>query len=93
VLHNAIKQSTKLITSLNFKRYGLSGILIHQQNSYATRSRQCTGRREAQSREPANKVKNLPVYAVLYFLPYFSGIPALSFSLKVVTEHHQMCDF
>jgi hypothetical protein len=47
----------KLIISLHSKRYRQSGILIHQQNSYAPRSRRCTGRREAQNPEPVNKVK------------------------------------
>jgi hypothetical protein len=32
-------------------------MLIHLQNSYALRGKQRTGRREAQSREPVNKVK------------------------------------
>jgi hypothetical protein len=32
-------------------------MLIHRQNSYAPRSKQLTGRREAQSRERVNKVK------------------------------------
>jgi hypothetical protein len=32
-------------------------MLIHRQNSYAPRGKQRTGRREAQSREPANEVK------------------------------------
>jgi hypothetical protein len=33
-------------------------MLILRQNSYAPRGKQRTGRREAQSREPVNKVKN-----------------------------------
>jgi hypothetical protein len=37
-------------------------MLIHRQNSYASRSRPSTSRREAQSREPVNKVKNLSVH-------------------------------
>jgi hypothetical protein len=41
--HNAVKQSTKLITSLNSKHYRPSGILIHRQNSYAPCSWWCTG--------------------------------------------------
>jgi hypothetical protein len=32
-------------------------MLIPRQNSYAPRSRRCTGRREAKSRELANKIK------------------------------------
>jgi hypothetical protein len=40
-------------------------MLIHQRNLYAPRSRQCTGRREAQSREPVNKGKNFPVLCQL----------------------------
>jgi hypothetical protein len=32
-----------------------------RQNSYVPRSRRCIGRREAQSREPVNKRKDLPV--------------------------------
>jgi hypothetical protein len=35
---------------------------IHRQNSNAPRSKQRTGSREAQSREPANKVKNSLYY-------------------------------
>jgi hypothetical protein len=54
--HDAVKLSTKLTTSLNCKRYRTSGMLIHQQNPYASRSRRCTGRREAQCRELPNKV-------------------------------------
>jgi hypothetical protein len=61
VKHNAAKRPTKLITSLNAKLYWPSGILSHRQNSYALRSRLCTGHREAQSREPVNKGKNLRV--------------------------------
>jgi hypothetical protein len=47
----------KLITSLHSKRYRPSKMLIHRQNSYAPSGKQRTGRREAQSREPANKLK------------------------------------
>jgi hypothetical protein len=64
VKHNAIKRSTNSITSPHSKRYRLSGILIQRQNPYSPRSRQCAGGREAQSREPFNKGKNLPVFAV-----------------------------
>jgi hypothetical protein len=32
-------------------------MLIHRQNSFAPRSKQRTGSREAQSRDPVNKVK------------------------------------
>jgi hypothetical protein len=55
--HNAVKQSTKLITPLNSKHYQPSGILLHQQNAYAPHSRWCTG-----CHEPVNKGKNLPVF-------------------------------
>jgi hypothetical protein len=37
-------------------------MLIHRQNSYAPCGKQRTGRREAQSREPVNKVKELSVH-------------------------------
>jgi hypothetical protein len=47
----------KLIISLHSERYRRSGLLIHLQNSYAPRSKQRTGRREAQRRQPVNKVK------------------------------------
>jgi hypothetical protein len=39
-------------------------MLIHWQNSYAPRGKQRTGRREAQSREPVNKVKKLSVETI-----------------------------
>jgi hypothetical protein len=39
-------------------------MLIHRQNSYAPRSTPRIGHREAQSREPINKGKNLPEYHV-----------------------------
>jgi hypothetical protein len=61
VKHNTVNWFTKLITSLNSKRYQPSGILIHRQNSYAPLSQRCSGRREAQSREPVNECKNRPV--------------------------------
>jgi hypothetical protein len=35
-------------------------MLIHRQNSYAPSSRQCTGRREAQSRGTGQQSKNHP---------------------------------
>jgi hypothetical protein len=44
------------------ERYLPTGILVHRQNSYVPHSRRCTGRWEAQSREPVNNGKNLPVY-------------------------------
>jgi hypothetical protein len=59
--HNAIKSSTKLITYLNSRHYRPSGMLIHRQNSHLTHSRRCAGDREAQSREPVDNRKNLPV--------------------------------
>jgi hypothetical protein len=34
-------------------------MLIYRENSYAPRDKERAGRREAQSREPVNKVKNL----------------------------------
>jgi hypothetical protein len=37
-------------------------MLIHRQNSYAPRSKQRSCRREAQSREPVNKVKKKNKY-------------------------------
>jgi hypothetical protein len=37
-------------------------MLIHQQNLYAPFGKQHIGRREAQSCEPVNKVKQLSVY-------------------------------
>jgi hypothetical protein len=57
VKHNAVMRSTKLITSLNSKHCRPSGIPIRRQNSYAPRSRRCTGHREVQSREPVNESK------------------------------------
>jgi hypothetical protein len=54
----------KLINSLHSKRYWPSGILIYRQNSYAPRGKPHTGRRETQSREPVNKVRNLSVYVI-----------------------------
>jgi hypothetical protein len=39
-------------------------MLIHRQNSYAPRGKQHTGHREAQSREPFNKVKKLSVETI-----------------------------
>jgi hypothetical protein len=48
-------------SALQFKRYLPSGMLIHRQNSYEPLGNQRTGRREAQSREPVNKVKKLSV--------------------------------
>jgi hypothetical protein len=58
VTHNAVRRSVKLITSLDSKRYRPSGILIHRQKSYASRSRWYTIRREAQSLEPLYKGKS-----------------------------------
>jgi hypothetical protein len=54
--HNAITRPTKLITSLHSKHHKPLNILIHLQNSYAPRSRRCTGRRV-----PVNKGKDFPV--------------------------------
>jgi hypothetical protein len=70
--HNVIKQSTKLITSLKSKRYRPSDILIQQQNLYAPHSQQCTSRQEAQSSEPVNKSKNLPVLLMSGFIWWVS---------------------
>jgi hypothetical protein len=61
VKNNAIKQSTKLITSLNSKDYRPSGMINHRQNSYLTHNWWCTGHYEAHSREPVNNHKNFPV--------------------------------
>jgi hypothetical protein len=55
--HNADKRSTELMTSCHSKRYRSSDILNHRQNSYAPRSRRCTGRLEAQSRNRRAKLK------------------------------------
>jgi hypothetical protein len=52
----------KLITSLHSKCYQPSGMLIHRQNLYVPRSKQCTGCYEAQSHEPVNKVKKKGLY-------------------------------
>jgi hypothetical protein len=52
-----------LITSLHSKSYLLSGMLINRQNSYAPRGKQRTGLREAQNREPVNKLKELSLYS------------------------------
>jgi hypothetical protein len=45
-------------------------MLIHRQNSYAPRGKQLTGRREAQSREPVNRVKKNSLYLHRTFLSY-----------------------
>jgi hypothetical protein len=37
-------------------------MLIYRQNSNVPRSWRCTGRREAQNREPVSKDKNLTLY-------------------------------
>jgi hypothetical protein len=60
--HNAVKWSTKLITSLKSKCYRSSGILIHWQNMYVTRSQMCTDHHKAKSKETVNKGLNLPVH-------------------------------
>jgi hypothetical protein len=49
----------KLITSLHSKRYRPSGMLIHQQNSYAPQNKRRTGHHEVQSHELVNKDKKL----------------------------------
>jgi hypothetical protein len=59
----------KLFISLHSKYYRLSGKLIHWQNSYAPRSRRCTGRREAQSSEPVKKDEILFVHKFKKTLP------------------------
>jgi hypothetical protein len=56
VKHNAVKWSTKLITSLNSKCYRPSGILIHLKNSYVPRIRRCPGRREPVSKGPCTSM-------------------------------------
>jgi hypothetical protein len=54
------RQEVHTVTYLNSKHYRPSGIPIHRQNSYRPRSQRCTDRRrEAHSREPANKRRNL----------------------------------
>jgi hypothetical protein len=57
----AIKRTTKLITSLNSKHYRPLGMLSHRQNLYLTHSQWYTVRCEAQSHEPVNSHKDLPV--------------------------------
>jgi hypothetical protein len=52
----------KLITSFHSKRYQPSGILIHRQNSYAPRDKQCTGRREAVNKVKKNSVGSWQSY-------------------------------
>jgi hypothetical protein len=45
-------------------------MMIHQQNSYASRSQQCTGYHEALSREQVNKVKKNSIIAVVQQVKY-----------------------
>jgi hypothetical protein len=45
---------------LHSERYRLSGMLIHRQNSYAPRGRQCTGRLKAESSGTGQQSKNPP---------------------------------
>jgi hypothetical protein len=53
---------------VNYFPYRPLGMLIRRQNLYAPRGKQRTGRREAQSREPVNKVKKtLCIYKELFF--------------------------
>jgi hypothetical protein len=54
-----------LITSFDCKRNRPPGLLIHQQNSQAARSKRRSRRCEAQRREPVNKFKKL-LYIYLY---------------------------
>jgi hypothetical protein len=60
----------KVINNVNnfllFQKLLAPDILDRRQNLYALRSWKCTGRREAQSPEPVNKVKNFPVHALWY---------------------------
>jgi hypothetical protein len=70
-----MRWSAKLIIYLNSKRYRPSGMLIHRQNSYAYRSRRCTGRREAQSREPVNRVKKNSIFTKCFVLVYCYCLP------------------
>jgi hypothetical protein len=44
-------------------------MLIHRQNSYEPRGKRRSGRREAQSCEPADKVKKFGVYVINFHLP------------------------
>jgi hypothetical protein len=55
----------KVRTFLHSERYRLSDMLIHQQNSYAPRSKRRTGRRDAQGRETGQQSKNPPCIYVL----------------------------
>jgi hypothetical protein len=55
-------------------------MLIHRQNSYALRGKRPTARREAQSREPANRVK-LYIY---YFIVYFYLLPLLILRVTIL---------
>jgi hypothetical protein len=62
----------KLITSLHSKCYWLSGMLIHQQNSYAPHSEWHTGCRGAQSHVPGPHTKNPPcILGILLVYIYF----------------------
>jgi hypothetical protein len=96
----AVKRSTKLITSFNSKYYRPSGILIHQQNSYPPRRRRRAGRREAQSREPVDRGKNL-LYIVTDLINALPGnspvntvqhatIEKAVFSVSAVTSQQQV---
>jgi hypothetical protein len=62
------------VHKVSSKFYRPSDILIHRQNSYTLRSRRCTGRREAQSRVPVNKGKNVPVYLNVVKFVYFGVV-------------------
>jgi hypothetical protein len=52
---------TKVRTSFHSEGYWLSGMLIHQQNSYVPHSKRCTGHREVQSRGTGQQRKILLV--------------------------------
>jgi hypothetical protein len=73
---------------LHSARYRPTDILIHRQDSYAPRRRRCTGRREAQSREPANDDKNLRVVpmSIFFSLWLYSRIHALAASVKLAVS-------
>jgi hypothetical protein len=69
-------------------------MLIHRKNLYAPCSRRCTGRHEAQSREPVNKVKKK--LSVLKLIPEtYCGVwlckqQPMLFNRRII-EHLSLC--
>jgi hypothetical protein len=51
------KHSVLIFCLLSIKSHQPSGMRIHRQNSYVPPGKQRTSHREAQSREPDNKIK------------------------------------